>query len=242
MKIAIAQIRSVKADILANIETHKKFVGLASTFKATAIFFPELSLTSYEPKLARELATSQNDPRLDIFQQISNTNKIAIGLGLPTRTSTGIRISMVIFQPYLPRQTYSKQKLHSDEFQYFENSNGQILITIGNDKIAPAICYESLQPDHSDNAFRLGATVYVASVAKSDEGIDKAMNHFTEVAKKYTIPVLLSNNVGLCDNFIGVGKSSAWTKEGVLAAQLDEDKEGLLIFDTETEEVAVKMI
>jgi predicted amidohydrolase len=81
------------------------------TLNAEAIFFPELSLTGYEPELAKKLATNQNDNRLDIFQQISDKNNIIIGLGLPTATESQIRISMIIFEPNKPRQTYSKQQL-----------------------------------------------------------------------------------------------------------------------------------
>lgn len=102
MKICIAQTSLNKADVTYNIEAHKRIIELALTMNANAIFFPELSLTGYEPELANEVATYKNDNRLNIFQQISDNNKIAIGIGLPTKTETGIRISMVIFQPNQP--------------------------------------------------------------------------------------------------------------------------------------------
>ena len=212
------------------------------TLNAEAIFFPELSLTGYEPELANELATDHSDSRLDTFQEISNNDKIIIGLGLPTRTETKIRISMIIFEPNQSRQTYSKQQLHSDELPYFENGMGQVIITTANTKIAPAICYESLQPTHSENAFKLGADIYLASVAKSEKGIEKAYQHFPKTAKQYTMAVLMSNCVGLCDNFLSVGKSSVWTRDGKLAGQLDDKTEGILVFDTETEETIKRTI
>lgn len=234
MKIAIAQTRPVKGNISANIEAHKKFIDLALTLKAEAIFFPELSLTGYEPELSNELATNQNDNRLDRFQNISDKNNIIIGLGLPTRTDLKIRISMIIFEPNKQRQIYSKQQLHSDELPYFEKGIGQVIITTDKTKIAPAICYESLQPIHSENAFKLGAEIYLASVAKSENGVEKAFKHFPIIAKQYGKPVLMSNCVGFCDNFLSAGKSSVWTKDGELIGQLDNKTEGILIFDTET--------
>ena len=237
MRISIAQTRSIKDDISANIDKHKSLVKLASSLKANAIFFPELSLTSYEPEFAKGLATNQDDRRLNDFQQISDINKITVGLGLPTKTKTGIQISMIVFQPDKPRQTYSKQQLHSDEFPYFENGDRQIILTVDNKKIAPAICYESLQPNHSDTANKLGAEIYVASVAKSQKGVDKAMAYYPQVAKKYSMPVLMSNCVGYCGNFVSVGNSSVWTKQGKIIGQLDDKTEGLIMFDTETEEV-----
>jgi predicted amidohydrolase len=242
MKICIAQTKPIKGNISANIEAHKKFIELAFTLNAEAIFFPELSLTGYEPELANKLATNQDDNRLDIFQEISNKNKIIIGLGLPTVAESQIRISMIVFQPNKPRQTYSKQQLHSDEFPYFETGDEQLIIKTNDKNIAPAICYESLQETHIENAFNLGADVYLASVAKPEKGIEKAYNHYPKVAKQYAMPVLMANCVGFCDNFLSAGNSAVWTKEGELAGQLDDKTEGILIFDTETEEVIARKI
>lgn len=237
MKISIAQTRPIKGDISANIDKHIKFIELASSLKATSIFFPELSLTSYEPELAKALATTQDDNRLDDFQKISDTKKLTIGLGIPTKSETGIKISMVVFQPDKPRITYSKQQLHTDEFPYFINGDEQVILKLDNKKVAPAICFESLQPNHSATVNKLGAEIYLASVAKSQNGINKALAHYPEVAKKYSMPVLMSNSVGFCDNFLSVGHSSVWTEKGQLAGQLDDQSEGIIVFDTDTKEV-----
>lgn len=242
MKICIAQTEPIKGNVAANIEAHKRFIELALTLHAEAIFFPELSLTGYEPELAKKLATNQNDKRLDIFQETSDNNNIIIGLGLPIATESQIRISMIIFEPNQQRQTYSKQQLHSDEFPYFEQGVGQVIIKANDTHIAPAICYESLQPAHAENAFKLGADVYLASVAKPENGVEKAFKHYPAVAKQYVMPVLMSNCVGFCDNFLSVGKSAVWTKEGELVGQLDDKTEGILIFDTETEEIVKRTV
>jgi predicted amidohydrolase len=242
MKICIAQTNPAKGNISANIEAHKRFIELALTLNAEAIFFPELSLTGYEPKLAKKLATNQNDNRLDIFQETSNKSNIIIGLGLPTAIESKIRISMIIFEPNKPRRVYSKQQLHSHEFPYFESGVGQIIIETRDKNIAPAICYESLQPTHSKNAFKLGADVYLASVAKPVNGVEKAFDYFPKVAKQYAMPVLMSNCVGFCDNFLSIGNSSIWTKEGELVGQLDDKSEGILIFDTETEKIIERIL
>ena len=83
MKICVAQTKSEIGNIKANIENHLRWITRAVTEKTDLIVFPELSLLGYEPKLAKALATDQNDLRLDVFQEMSNTNKIAIGIGLP---------------------------------------------------------------------------------------------------------------------------------------------------------------
>nr|WP_315148337.1 carbon-nitrogen hydrolase family protein [uncultured Flavobacterium sp.] len=242
MKICIAQTKPIIDNISANIEAHERFISLALTLNAAAIFFPELSLTGYKPELAKKLATNQNDNRLDVFQETSDKHNIIIGLGLPTITESQIRISMIIFEPNKPRQTYSKQQLHSDEFPYFVNGTAQVLIKTRDKNIAPAICYESLQASHIENAHKLGANVYLTSVAKSEKGIEKANEYFPKIAKEYDIPVFMANCIGICDNFLSFGNSAVWTKEGKLAGQLDNKTEGILLFDTETEEIVSKVL
>ncbi|PKB16747.1 carbon-nitrogen hydrolase family protein [Flavobacterium sp. 5] len=242
MKISVAQTKPIKGNISANVDAHKKLIELAVSHKADAVFFPELSITGYEPDLANTLATNQEDSKFEDFQKISDSNKITIGIGVPTKTDLGIQISMVIFQPNMERQTYSKQQLHVDEFPYFINGEKQIILSVDNVNIAPAICYESMHFDHPDYASKLGAEIYLTSVAKTQNGVDNAILHYPSIAKKFGMPVLMSNCVGYCDNFESVGQSAVWTKQGNLIGQLDDKHEGILIFDTETEEVIIQML
>lgn len=237
MKVCVAQTRPVKGEIGKNIETHKKLINLAASKGADMIFFPELSLTGYEPKFAKKLATTQDDKRFNDFQEISDSHNITIGVGMPTKRNSDVLISMIIFQPRKSRQTYSKQILHSDEFPYFVSGQEQIILTAENRKIALAICYESLQPEHSESAFKNEAEVYVASVAKSANGVARAVKHYPNTAKRYSMAVLMSNCLGSCDDFESVGQSAVWNKDGLLIGQLTETAEGLLIYDTDTENV-----
>ncbi len=235
MKICVAQTRPVKGETDKNIEIHKKFIDLAISQGANIIFFPELSLTGYEPKLAKKLATTQDDKRFDEFQEISNSHHITIGVGMPTKRNSDILISMIIFQAHKSRQTYSKQILHSDELPYFANGKQQIILTSEQKKIAPAICYESLQPEHAARAFLNKVDIYIASVAKSANGVAKAIEHYPNIAKRYSMTVLMSNCVGSCDGFDSIGKSAIWNKDGLLVGQLNETTEGILLYDIDTE-------
>jgi predicted amidohydrolase len=239
MKIAVAQTKSVKGAITENIEIHKKLIDLAIDANVDAIFFPELSITGYEPELANRLATKPNDKRFGVFQEISDKNKITIGIGVPIKSERGVLISMLVFQPQATLQVYSKQQLHSDELPYFVKGDVQLLLNIANVKVAPAICYESLQPNHSYEASLLGTQVYVASVAKSQNGVNKAVVHFPDVARQYSMPVLMTNSVGFCDNFESFGMSSVWTSSGDLAGQLDTHRLGLLAYNIDTEVVDI---
>lgn len=234
MNICVAQTRPVKGNIAANIAAHIKLVELAIANDAQYIFFPELSITGYEPELAKELAGDVTDNRVKEFQDISDKNDITIGLGMPTRGNDGILITMIIFTPHAPRQAYSKQTLHSDEYPFFINGHSQIFLGNENDKIAPGICYETSLAPHWENAHQHRANIYVASVAKTAAGLERSGKLFPAMAKKYSMHVLLSNSTGPSDNFIGAGRSAAWNSQGELVAALDDQREGILVYDTKT--------
>src|SRR5258706_9745328 len=105
MKICVAQTRPVKGDIGKNIDKHKRLMDLAAFYTPSIIIFPELSLTGYEPTLAKELATPPDDRRFDDFQKISDTSHITIGVGMPIKNNAGTNIGMILFQPGQARLT-----------------------------------------------------------------------------------------------------------------------------------------
>ncbi len=236
MKICIAQTKSEKGNIQRNVENHLEFIERAIKLKADLIVFPELSITNYEPDLAKELATDIESNIFSPFQEISNTNEITIGIGMPTKSTDGIHISMLIFQPNTETTFYSKQMLHSDELPYFACGKNQTFLTINGVKIAIGICYETLQREHFLNAKNQNIDIYIASVAKPKGGIEKAHNYFPKIANEFNTPILMSNCVGQCDNFMSVGQSAVWNKKGDLIEQLDAKNQGLLIYNTETEQ------
>ncbi|MBD0333132.1 MAG: carbon-nitrogen hydrolase family protein, partial [Chitinophagaceae bacterium] len=222
MKICVAQTRPVKGDIQCNIQNHKKLIVLAVSNGADTIIFPELSLTGYEPELSKELATNPDDSRFDDFQKISDTRQIIIGVGVPTKNTASTCISMVLFQPHKARQTYSKKYLHSDEEAFFVSGHSSIGLLGNKTNIALAICYELSVPEHAENAYKSGAEIYIASVAKSVDGVEKAIKRLSEIANKYSMTVFMSNSVGQSDGFECAGKSSIWNSKGLLVGQLND--------------------
>lgn len=233
MKICVAQTRPVKGDIQSNIEGHERLIEWAVSRSAQIIIFPELSLTGYEPRLAGELATNKDDPRLDTFQSASDESAITIGVGIPTRNRAGVCISLAIFQPHQARKVYSKTYLHPDENAFFVSGQGTAGL-IGNDDCALAICYELSVPEHAATAAKDGAQVYIASVAKAGGSIEKALERLGEISRDYSMAVLMANSIGTADGFRCAGKTSVWNRNGELLAQLDDVSEGAIILDTRT--------
>lgn len=234
MKICVAQIQSIKGAVATNIQHHLEFVKQAIQLGAKAIFFPELSITNYEPSLANELAVNMHDDQFDPFQQQADFGNITIGIGMPTKSQSGTRISMIVFQPNRNRSVYSKQHLHEDELPYFVGGTDQLILDVGETKIAIGICYESLQREHFVEAHLGGMDVYISSVAKPAHGIEKAHQYFPTTANEFKTPILMSNSIGNCDNFLSTGQSTVWDDAGQRLAMMDGDSEGLLLYDLET--------
>lgn len=242
MKICVAQLHPVTGDIEKNIELHRKLIDVAVSLSADLIVFPELSLTGYEPTLAKQLATSPDDERFYVFQKISDAKKIAIGVGMPIMGTIGITISMICFRPGKPRQVYSKKYIHADEEGFFVSGQNPDAPIFTESKIALAICYEISIPAHSEDAFQKGAKIYIASVAKSTKGIESALQRLSDIARSYSMLVLMSNCTGTADGVMCAGKSSAWNARGDLIAQLDDASEGVLMLDTDAMKVDQRMV
>ncbi|WP_209400139.1 carbon-nitrogen hydrolase family protein [Pseudozobellia sp. WGM2] len=241
MKIVLAQIRQIRGNIEKNIDLHKRFISLAIENEADAVFFPELSITGYEPTLANELKIGLSGKLVSDFQELSNSNQMVVGLGAPLELKKGLFISMLIFQPSRPLETYCKQQLHDDEKPYFSEGASAKILNLKDGKIGLAICYESLRESHLNQNLDLGANLYLASVAKSQKGIENACSYFPDKAKANKIPILLVNSVGYCDNFEIAGQSAIWNSEGKLIAQLPQTQEGLLIYDTTRGSAQIKL-
>lgn len=236
MKLIAAQIRSIPGDIEKNIVRHVDAIHLAASQYADLILFPELSLTGYEPSLANALATYPGDSRFDSFQVLSDKHRMLIAVGVPLREERGIEIGMLVFQPDRERTAYSKQHLHPDELPFFCSGIKPLVLEHRNHVLAPAICYESLQPIHAQQAAESGAQIYLASVAKSERGVAAACNHYPKIAKKHSMTVLMANCVGSADNFIGAGLSAIWNSDGEVVCGSDSTRDSLVAYDTQSGE------
>lgn len=214
-----------------NIQRHIELIQQAIEDQSDLVVFPELSITNYEPQLAKELAIDGESNLLNEFQNLSNESGITICLGMPLKSQEGIHIGMLIFQRERERSFYRKQILHEDEVPFFVPGDSQTFLNIKGKKIAFGICYETLQKDHFVNAHQQGADIYIGSVAKPQSGIDRANAHFPLISREFKTPILMSNSVGPSDNFISAGQSAAWNDQGQLVEQLSPVEEGILTVD-----------
>ncbi len=233
MKIALAQLQTHAGSIEKNIELHIACCKQAASLDADLIVFPELSITNYEPVLAKEIAFTLTDSRLQPLQLMSNTHDLIIAAGLPLLTESGIAIASLFFLPNKLPVVYYKTYLHADELPFF--------VPVANTTVTPlpaivfAICYELSVPQHAAAVALHQPKLYIASVAKTRKGVIESKIRLAQLAKQNKCPVLFVNAVGPADNFVNAGGSFIMNKEGVLQIELSTDTNGMLIFDNFTD-------
>ena len=131
--------------------------------------------------------------------------------------------------------------MHTDEEEFFISGENFAVLTGNDHSIALAICYELSVPEHAETAFNAGAGIYIASVVKYVNAVDKAIARLSEIAGKYSMTVSMSNSVGQSEGCECGGKTSIWNNKGLLVGQLNDKDEGIIIIDTETQELIEKM-
>jgi len=237
MKIAAAQIKPIKGDILKNIENHQRLIKAAATKNVDLIIFPELSITGYEPELAEQLSIDFEDQILDVFQKMADDNKMSITVGMPTKSGDRLFISSIIFEPESKRKMYSKRNLFPTEIAIFSKGDRFCQLEVLQNKISLAICYDLSDPMHSQEAYQAGSTIYTASVLNSVNGIDEDIIKLSTIAEKYHMHIVMANFIGESGGYACAGKSSVWSNTGSLLGQLNGEDEGILILHTDNDQI-----
>lgn len=232
MKIAAAQIQPIGQNTDANIKTHLRMVELAAQQNVDLILFPEMSLTGYERENADALAFTENDARLSVLMEKAKQYQMYIVVGAPIKINSELCIGSFIFSPNGATKIYTKQFLHDGEVLYFNAGNSLNPLIEGQDeKISLAICADISHPVHAENASKMNATLYLASIFYTPNGIDGAYTQLSAYAKKYAMNIVMANYVGSSYSLKAAGKSASWNKKGELISQLNGEEENLLIVE-----------
>lgn len=217
LKIAVAQVTSLKGNVDENISTHLKVIRKASELGVSYIVFPELSLTGYAPEVAADLAFSICDKRLQPLIDSAIKNDIKIGVGAPLQSNELPKIGLIIISQSGAVETYEKMHLHAGEEVYFSHGTNHNLITIGNTKMANAICADTNHSNHARTCSELGAGVYIAGVFITESGYDPDTAIMASYARKYNMLVAMANHNQQAGNWAPIGKSAIWSNTGLLA-------------------------
>lgn len=227
---AAAQTVVVKGDIAANVARHVVLAAIAARHGARMILFPELSLTGYEPALARELALTPDDVRLEPLRDAARCEGIVIVAGAPLRHGDGLPlIAALTFRPDGGIQVYTKQHLHGGEEAAFACGQGGTALTVDGAHVALAVCAEIGQASHAAAAAQAGAQLYAASVLVSEGGYAADAALLQGHAATHALPVLMANHGGPSGGWRCAGRSALWDEAGTLVAAAPGDGECLLL-------------
>ena len=197
------------------------------------IIFPEMSITGYEREKASDLAFSETDSRLDKLRRLSVDTKMILVVGAPIQIKDKLYIGAFILKPDHSILIYTKQYLHSGEEKYFSSSfDYNPLINLDKEQISLAICADIVNSKHAENARKNGATLYIASIFFSPNGISDAHKTLSNYSKQYSMRVLMSNYCGQSWGLDSGGQSAFWDSNGDLIVNLDKQDSGLLIVES----------
>lgn len=216
LDICAAQYCSVAGDLNANIDRHAQLMRLAAQHSVAFLLFPELSLTGYEPSLARDLALSADSERLQPLRELARQSGMTTVVGLPLRQpdQQEIFIGALVFAADGSQTVYTKQHLHPGEDAVFSAGQGGPLLSIGCEQIALAVCADFSHASHAQAAARAGASVYAASVLISDNGYPRDSALLMGYAREHSLGVLMANHGGPSGGWDCAGRSAFWSPQG----------------------------
>ncbi|HEY0288016.1 MAG TPA: carbon-nitrogen hydrolase family protein [Pseudomonas sp.] len=228
---AIAQIAVVAGDIKANVQKHLRFMHQAARHGAQFLLFPELSLTGYEPSLARALAINPSDDRLEPLRDLAIQSAMLTVVGAPVKGANAqdILIAALIFDGHRRVGCYTKRHLHPGEEAIFTAGDGGVLLSINHDQIALAVCADFNQPIHVQEAVQAGADVYAASVLISRNGYVADCEVLAGYAREHKMVVMMANHGGPTGGWQSAGASVIWGTDGEQIAVVEGEGDRLLI-------------
>jgi len=213
---AVAQMAVTAGDVQANVQKHLRFMRHAAERGVQFLLFPELSLTGYEPALARELAMNADDPRLQPLRDAAMQSAMLTVVGAPLLAGEGadVLIAALIFGADGRTATYTKQHLHPGEEAVFSAGTGGAMLSVDTQQIALAVCADFSHASHALEAVRNGAQVYAASVLISRKGYSADAQVLAGYAREHGVVVLMANHGGPTGGWLSAGRSAIWGADG----------------------------
>ncbi|UVM63538.1 carbon-nitrogen hydrolase family protein [Pseudomonas sp. P9_35] len=228
---AAAQSISIAGDVRANLLRHQHFMQAAAEQGVQLLVFPELSLTGYERGLAADLAILPEDAVLQPLRDLAQELGLTAVVGMPIRLSADapVLIGALVLGADGSLGVYSKQHLHPGEEVAFAPGHGGSMLTMGQDRIALAVCADFSHASHAAAAAGQGATLYAAGVLITEGGYVPDTTLLQGYARQHAMTVLMANHGGATGGWESAGRSAIWGPGGSLLAAAPGTGELLVI-------------
>lgn len=150
--------------------------------------------------------------------------------GAPIKQDGKLYIGSFVFFPDRRVSIYTKQHLHEGEELFYTSSfDHNPIFDLGDEKVSVAICADITHAEHCATAHRNKATLYLASIFYTPNGIASAYKQLGSYARKHSMNILMSNYGGPSYQFAAAGQSAFWSTKGQLIGKAGEQGEELLI-------------
>lgn len=240
--LATAQTIPLRGDVSTNVGQHIRLALVAAAERARVVVFPELSLTGYELDLARELAFSPADSRLDPLIEVASAHAITLIAGAPVTMGSHLHIGAFIMAPDRSVALYTKHHLGAfssraspdgvvppAEATVFHPGDHDPSVALGGSTGAVAICADAGRPSHPEHAADRGATTYLASMFVIPSELERETANFETYARRHSMAVVMANYGGPSGGLASGGRSAIWSGSGELLARLDESGAGVAV-------------
>jgi predicted amidohydrolase len=241
-KIAAAQTTPLAGDVGANVAQHVRLAALAAEADARVLVFPELSLTGYEPGLARDLAFSDGDARLKPLVALARARSMTVIAGAPVTIGSGLHIGALIVGPDGALDVYTKHHLGAfsagaavdgevppPEDTVFDPGDRNPLVRLDGHTAAVAVCADTGRASHAQAAADRGAATYLASMFVIPSEFARETANLERYAARHSMAVVFANHGGPTGGLAAAGRSSIWSDRGELLARLDEAGAGVVV-------------
>ena len=254
MKLALTQINPVIGDFTGNIANIARQIEKAGNAGCQLAVFPELAISGYPPQDYLEHAVFLTQQESAIHSLVAGTQGIGVLCGAITRHSgsTGkpLHNSALLFADGNILFSAHKRLLPTydvfDESRYFEPGQASIPFTYKGVRLGITIC-EDIFNDEDSFSHPLyqanpvadlmhGGIDLLINIAASPFTIGKQQLRrtiFSQLCRKYHIPLVYVNQVGGQDSVLFDGASMVLGRDGALCHQARSFCEDMLIIDTE---------
>ncbi len=258
MKIALAQINPTVGDFSGNLATMLRFTERAAQAEADLVVFPELSICGYPPAdlLEKPAFIQRADEVLSQLAVHAGSLGIAVLCGVPTpappETGKHVYNSAALLEGGRVSFVQNKRLLPFydvfDEQRYFAPAAAQGVVTVAGERVAITICEDAwndksfwetrrYQVDPIEELMQSGASLILNISAspfwRGKRGTREAM--LSAIARRYSVPVVMVNQVGGNDSLLFDGTSLALDAHGTVAARAFSCSEDLVFFDSQAQ-------
>ena len=239
MRLAAYQF-DVTGDVKKNTEKIKNAVLKAAENKADFIAFPECAISGYPPT---DLPTSKDfdlealPAVLQELHELSDAHKITILVGSIAFDETYVNRAFLI-APKRDVRHYDKRGLYGWDSDNFERGNTDGIFEINGLKVGVRICFEARFPEYFRELYKaktdLNVVIFYA-VSDTDE-TDKynvLRSHLISRAAENVTPIFAVDAITPFQS----APTCFINASGKVLAELERNKEEMLIFDYEKSEL-----